>query len=58
MTEIQGTIGVVQLKRLPDFLAKRFRNAVILIEKLEKEKNVTSKAEKPRITLVSLYYPA
>ena len=36
MTEIQAAIGVVQLKRLPDFLAKRAQNAQRLTEKLQK----------------------
>jgi len=35
MTEIQAAIGVVQLSRLPDFLAKRTRNAERMTEKLE-----------------------
>jgi perosamine synthetase len=34
MTEIQAAIGVVQLRRLPDFLAKRAQNARRLTEKL------------------------
>ena len=34
MTEIQAAIGIVQLKRLPDFLAKRTRNAKRLTIKL------------------------
>ena len=36
MTEIQAAIGVVQLKRLPEFLAKRTRNAQTLNELLGK----------------------
>lgn len=35
MTEIQAAIGVVQLRRLPEFLAKRSQNAQSLTMKLE-----------------------
>ena len=35
MTEIQAAIGVVQLRRLPDFFAKRSRNAERLTKNLE-----------------------
>jgi dTDP-4-amino-4,6-dideoxygalactose transaminase len=40
MPEIQAAIGVVQLKRLPDFLAKRTRNAQRLTKKLEKTEKI------------------
>jgi perosamine synthetase len=40
MTEIQAAIGVVQLKRLPDFLAKRTRNAQRLTKNLEKTEKI------------------
>jgi len=40
MTEIQAAIGVVQLKRLPDFLAKRTRNAKRLTENLGKTEKI------------------
>ncbi len=35
MTEIQAAIGVIQLRRLPEFLAKRSQNAQSLTMKLE-----------------------
>ena len=35
MTEIQAAVGVVQLRRLPEFLAKRTQNAQSLTVKLE-----------------------
>ncbi len=38
MTEIQAAIGIVQLKRLPDFLAKRTRNAAEINQKLGKDR--------------------
>ena len=40
MTEIQAAIGVVQLKRLPGFLAKRTRNAQRLTKNLEKTEKI------------------
>lgn len=40
MTEIQAAIGVVQLRRLPDFLAKRTRNAQRLTKNLEKTEKI------------------
>jgi dTDP-4-amino-4,6-dideoxygalactose transaminase len=40
MTEIQAAIGVVQLKRLPDFLAKRTRNAKRLTKNLRKTEKI------------------
>jgi dTDP-4-amino-4,6-dideoxygalactose transaminase len=40
MTEIQAAIGVVQLRRLPEFLAKRTRNALRLTKKLENNKKI------------------
>ena len=40
MTEIQAAIGVVQLRRLPDFLAKRTRNAQRLTKNLEGTKKI------------------
>ncbi len=36
MTEIQAAIGIVQLRRLPDFFAKRTKNAQRLTKHLEK----------------------
>lgn len=41
MTEIQAAIGVVQLKRLPDFFAKRFRNAQRLTKNLRNTETIT-----------------
>jgi dTDP-4-amino-4,6-dideoxygalactose transaminase len=41
MTEIQAAIGVVQLRRLPDFFAKRSRNATRLTKKLENTEKTT-----------------
>jgi len=38
MTEIQAAIGVVQLRRLPDFLAKRAQNAQRLTRRLQNTK--------------------
>ena len=40
MPEMQAAIGVVQLKRLPKFLAKRSENAKRLTEKLKKAKRL------------------
>ena len=40
MTEIQAAIGVVQLKRLPEFLAKRTRNAQTLNRLLGKSEKM------------------
>ncbi len=40
MTEIQAAIGVVQLERLPEFLAKRTRNAQRLTKNLEKTEKI------------------
>ena len=40
MTEIQAAIGVVQLKRLPEFLAKRTRNAQNLNNLLGKSEKI------------------
>ena len=40
MTEIQAAIGVVQLKRLPEFFAKRSQNALRLTNKLEGTKKI------------------
>ena len=41
MTEIQAAIGVVQLRRLPDFFAKGSQNAQKLTEKLENSEKIT-----------------
>ena len=40
MPEIQAAIGIVQLKRLPKFVARRTRNAKCLSEKLKKVKRL------------------
>jgi len=40
MTEIQAAIGIIQINRLPDFLAKRTRNAQKLIKNLEKTEKI------------------
>jgi perosamine synthetase len=40
MTEIQAAIGIVQLKRLPDFLAKRTRNAKRLTKNLGRTEKI------------------
>jgi perosamine synthetase len=40
MTEIQAAIGIVQLNKLPDFLAKRTGNAQRLTKKLEKNEKI------------------
>ena len=40
MTEIQAAIGIVQLKRFPDFFAKRTRNAERLTKNLEKTEKI------------------
>jgi len=40
MTEIQAAIGIAQLKKLPEFLTKRRRNAQLLTEKLNKTKRL------------------
>jgi perosamine synthetase len=40
MTEIQAAIGIVQLRRLPDFLDKRTRNAQRLTKNLEKNEKI------------------
>jgi dTDP-4-amino-4,6-dideoxygalactose transaminase len=45
MTEIQAAIGLVQLKKLPGFVAKRRRNAGRLSEKLRKVKSLQLPAE-------------
>jgi perosamine synthetase len=40
MTEIQAAMGIVQLRRLPDFLAKRTSNAQTLNRLLEKSEKI------------------
>jgi perosamine synthetase len=40
MTEIQAAIGVVQLKRLPEFFAKRSTNALRLTNKLQAKSEI------------------
>lgn len=40
MTEIQAAIGVIQLRRLPEFFNKRLKNAQRLTEKLEKSDKI------------------
>ena len=41
MTEIQAAIGVIQLKRLPEFLVKRAHNAKLLTDMLQKTDKLT-----------------
>ena len=41
MTEIQAAIGVIQLKKLPEFLAKRAHNAKLLTDLLQKTDKLT-----------------
>jgi perosamine synthetase len=41
MTEIQAAIGIVQLRRLPDFFAKRAQNALSLTDKLKVSEKIT-----------------
>ena len=45
MTEISAAIGIVQLKRLPDFFAKRTKNAQRLTKNLEKTDKIKLPAQ-------------
>jgi dTDP-4-amino-4,6-dideoxygalactose transaminase len=45
MPEIEAAIGIAQLKKLPDFLERRRRNAGLLTEKLAASKRLTTPIE-------------
>lgn len=49
MTEIQAAIGIVQLKRLPEFLAKRTQNAKQLTKLLQESEKVEKLVLPPQL---------